>query len=112
MDVAKLEVPSATEGPVDLRIGVARLEILREMADTLVQAHSVVRISEEAMASAVAAKGLPEAEHVIPTGLADHRQKGLPKQTSAEVLAKAADLKSAAERAGFSGADAWGDDRG
>jgi hypothetical protein len=113
LDVAKLEVPSATEGPIHLRIcALARQEIIRETADTIVQANSVVRISEEAMASTVAAKGLPEAEHVIPTGLADHRRKGLPKQTSAEVLAKAADLKSAAERAGISGADTWADDRG
>ena len=112
LDVAKLKVPSSSEGPLELRVdALARLEILREMAETLVQARSVVRISEEAMASAVAAKGLPEAEHHVPPDLQDRRQKSLPKVTPAEALAKAAALKAAAERAGLSGADVFGDSR-
>ena len=81
------------------------------MEHILKQSHSIVRITEEALASKVAAKGSPEEPHHVPLNLQDVRHKSDKKETEAAAKAKAAEAKAKSERAGLSGADEWSDSR-
>ena len=50
----------------------ARKEVLRELEELLKQSHSIVRITEEALASKVAAKAPPEEPHHVPFSPSRH----------------------------------------